>query len=30
MGFQATRTLPDYYGAGLDGVRMGRKLKLLR
>ena len=26
MGFRATRTLPDYYGAGLDGLRMTRRL----
>ena len=27
MGFRATRTLPDYYGAGLDGLRMTRRLE---
>ncbi len=26
MGFRSTRTLPDYYGAGLDGLRMTRRL----
>jgi ribosomal-protein-alanine N-acetyltransferase len=26
MGFRETRKLPDYYGWGLDGVRMTRKL----
>ena len=26
MGFKATRKLPDYYGWGLDGIRMTRKL----
>lgn len=27
MGFRATRKLPDYYGWGLEGLRMTRKLK---
>jgi ribosomal protein S18 acetylase RimI-like enzyme len=26
MGFRKTRNLPDYYGWGLDGSRMTRKL----
>ncbi len=26
MGFRAVRALPDYYGPGLDGLRMTRKL----
>lgn len=26
MGFKTTRKLPDYYGAGLEGLRMTRKL----
>jgi len=30
MGFRATRTLPDYYGAGLDGLRMTRRLERIR
>ncbi len=30
MGFRATRTLPDYYGAGLDGLRMTRRLDRIR
>ncbi len=30
MGFRATRTLPDYYGAGLDGLRMTRRLERVR
>jgi ribosomal protein S18 acetylase RimI-like enzyme len=28
MGFKATRKLKDYYGWGLDGIRMTRKLKV--
>jgi len=27
MGFKVTRKLPDYYGWGIDGIRMTRKLK---
>lgn len=30
MGFRSTRTLPDYYGAGLDGLRMTRRLERVR
>ena len=30
MGFKATRKLPDYYGWGLDGIRMTRKLSVER
>lgn len=26
MGFERKRSLPDYYGAGLDGLRMTKKL----
>jgi ribosomal-protein-alanine N-acetyltransferase len=26
MGFEETRRLPDYYGAGLDGMRMVKEL----
>ncbi len=26
MGFKTTRTLPDYYGADLDGLRMTRRI----
>ncbi len=28
MGFRTTRKLPDYYGVGLEGLRMTRKLKV--
>ena len=28
MGFRTARRLPDYYGAGRDGYRMTRKLKV--
>ena len=30
MGFRAVRTLPDYYGAGFDGLRMTRRLERIR
>jgi ribosomal protein S18 acetylase RimI-like enzyme len=26
MGFEETRRLPDYYGTGLDGLRMVKEL----